>query len=435
MSYRVLLADDSLTIHKFMSCALMEGPFELETASSVEQLEQKTSQGSYDIVLLDFELSDALDGHELAKSIHHKGNCSGIIMLFSDPAHVDEKQLVASGVREKMIKPFDGQELLEICQEMVGRGGQEMRAGETSASENLLLPNADEEQWQMKELAPPGPVAVDHGELVQEVGDWVMEVPPVIGDEPGVAAGDDEIKDVPPVIAQGGGGEITDYFKVPPQEVEDLAGTAAELDQEQEHAAEAQDLTLVADGWNKGIALNDLELDPDSLPLPEQESEQETIVGGISVKKLEEDLFKNNLSNMDPNQSREMISGEETQQLSVRGDGDSQDESKIISQSIADEVGKEQFWSTDSDGEEDCAVVKENPSSSVAQAKAGDDDCSLAEGDVESIMIKMKPVIEQSVHQYCKEIIEKVAWEIIPDLAENIIQKEIQAIRDSAVKK
>jgi CheY-like chemotaxis protein len=44
---------------------------------------------------------------------------------------------------------------------------------------------------------------------------------------------------------------------------------------------------------------------------------------------------------------------------------------------------------------------------------------------------KMGPIIEQFVKEYCENSIEKIAWEIIPDLAENVIKKEIQKISDS----
>jgi len=43
----------------------------------------------------------------------------------------------------------------------------------------------------------------------------------------------------------------------------------------------------------------------------------------------------------------------------------------------------------------------------------------------------MGPLLEKYVHQYCKETIEKVTWEIIPDLAENLIKKELKKITDS----
>ena len=39
--------------------------------------------------------------------------------------------------------------------------------------------------------------------------------------------------------------------------------------------------------------------------------------------------------------------------------------------------------------------------------------------------------LEVLVEQYCQKTVEKVAWEIIPDLAENLIKEEIQKITQS----
>jgi hypothetical protein len=44
---------------------------------------------------------------------------------------------------------------------------------------------------------------------------------------------------------------------------------------------------------------------------------------------------------------------------------------------------------------------------------------------------KMTPMIESLVKEYCQANIEKIAWEIIPDLAENLIKKELEKITES----
>ena len=51
---------------------------------------------------------------------------------------------------------------------------------------------------------------------------------------------------------------------------------------------------------------------------------------------------------------------------------------------------------------------------------------------VESILASIMPAIEDMVKKYCAESVEKVAWEVIPDLAENLINKEIEKISRSA---
>jgi CheY-like chemotaxis protein len=49
----------------------------------------------------------------------------------------------------------------------------------------------------------------------------------------------------------------------------------------------------------------------------------------------------------------------------------------------------------------------------------------------EKLKEQLTPVVEEFVKSYCQENIEKIAWEVIPDLAENLIKKEIQKISDN----
>ena len=50
---------------------------------------------------------------------------------------------------------------------------------------------------------------------------------------------------------------------------------------------------------------------------------------------------------------------------------------------------------------------------------------------VEKLKVSLRPMIEEMVREFCKQNVEKVAWEVIPDLAENLIRKEIKEISDS----
>ena len=58
--------------------------------------------------------------------------------------------------------------------------------------------------------------------------------------------------------------------------------------------------------------------------------------------------------------------------------------------------------------------------------------------DDDQIIAKIKesihPVLEELVKTYCREKIEQVAWEVIPDLAENLIQKELKNLSDNVLK-
>lgn len=49
----------------------------------------------------------------------------------------------------------------------------------------------------------------------------------------------------------------------------------------------------------------------------------------------------------------------------------------------------------------------------------------------QDIAQRLSPLVEAFVKKYSKDQVDKISWEVIPDLAENIIKKEIQKISDS----
>ena len=76
-------------------------------------------------------------------------------------------------------------------------------------------------------------------------------------------------------------------------------------------------------------------------------------------------------------------------------------------------------------------IEVEKPKPEVQQAVAKD---IMTDAEFEAkIKEQLKPIVEEYVRQYSKTMIEKVAWEVIPDLAENLIKKEIEKISDSII--
>ena len=57
MTAKILVADDSVTIQKVVKITLANDPYELEECTSEEDLFVKIKENSYDLILLDFNLS------------------------------------------------------------------------------------------------------------------------------------------------------------------------------------------------------------------------------------------------------------------------------------------------------------------------------------------------------------------------------------------
>lgn len=98
-----------------------------------------------------------------------------------------------------------------------------------------------------------------------------------------------------------------------------------------------------------------------------------------------------------------------------------------IESEILDEISPEDFWAVDEGDSEPLAEVSaKKPVEKVAPAShAGN------EGLIKELTESLRPFIEEQIRKYCEKTAEKVAWEIIPDLAENLIKKEIKEISKS----
>ena len=402
MSYRILLADDSETIHKVMTYTFMNGPFELEIASTQDEVNQKLDQKSYDIILLDFGLSELFNGYEVAGELRGKTDRSSIVMLFGSFDTIDEGQLNEAGVRDRIIKPFDSQHLIKICEAIV-QGKESIPIEEN----NPTLLDSNDQNWQIKKPTLPDLSQLTEGQLKKELEDWSVDIPPVIG------AGQVEkdlsmTEDVPPVIEEGATRDITVQFKIP-----------EEIVKNQEKVPFVKDLEYP-----------ELKIEVPSLPsvdeavdkLPEEKTGKIKLpsLNELDIDSKEFDLNKTSLTppmNKDgPDEIPPPI------ELNIDGDDPDKVEKEELS---GNEMNVEDFWAFDEEDE-----LKNENSGPISDEVLIDP----PKVDIDNIMEKLKPFIEQSVHQYCKETIEKVAWEIIPDLAENIIKKEIQEIKDSVIK-
>ena len=103
-----------------------------------------------------------------------------------------------------------------------------------------------------------------------------------------------------------------------------------------------------------------------------------------------------------------------------------------VKESFEDISQKDSFADLDYVGE----APSDFPSDVMEEIKpaASAENSSFSDEQLENILKeKMTPMIEQLVKEYCQSNIERIAWEVIPDLAENIIKKEIESITKSVM--
>lgn len=396
MGVKILLADDSPTVHKVIKIILANEPFEVVECSREADLIPKLEQHNPTIVFLDFNFSENLTGYDLCRSIKDKSPSTKVLMMYGTFDAIDEATLLDSGADQHVIKPFD-----------TNRFVFQVRAlADTTDPEPM-------DEWNVRETVEKQTPDVQQmtqdtvGTLDDSLSDWGMMVPGVIGKTEGSP-------ELPPVI-----GEESLQPQAQPQAM-------ASIVDHQAHATEAQAIPNEQDleypDFGKSLEIQDA-------PKPKSKL--------IALNELAPD--GSNDSGRTPG-------------LELNTEAEDEGIKNIESQ-IRDEIEAD-LWSVDAFEEVNpkLAAVKSQSTSFVEddysftatpvqetktttttttnyRAPAPSQGISL---DMDSLRPMLQEMIQQAVKEYCEKHADKVAWEIIPDLAENLIKKELHDLARKA---
>ena len=394
MTSRVLIADDSLTIQKVIGITLANSGYELVECVNEDELFKKIESDHFDLILLDFNLSDTKSGYELSKKINSIMPSAAIIVMLGTFDSIDESQFAASGIADKIVKPFESSKFIKKCHDLLE--GFRPTPKDPSESKNedgsndLNLSESDDlDHWTVEapimhdkmEKEPTEPAytsseAASLDPLSSEIEGWGFSQTTQIEDK--------FQKSFPPVIE--------DEFNA----IDRLQSSSSFI-----HDEENNDLDL---DLNSGLDL-DLDSTSPSYTVPEE-------------------LNRSLLTEIDEDISAEAFWAVD-EVLPIESE-----EYEDILKTNLDEVTADLTEIVYSFNEAESKLADEVTSSKelneVVTAVHMDQD-EL----VEKLKLSLRPMIEEMVKEFCRQSAEKVAWEVIPDLAENLIRKEIKDISDS----
>ncbi len=167
---KVLLIDDSVTIHRVIDLSIDADRFDITKVFSCEDAKPKLTDSQYSYILLDNKL-DGLNVNEYVASLRESQPRAAIILLVGAFDKFDEADLVDSKADDFLIKPFDSQTLnkkLESAQELLPP--EEPEPAPMPEPEPEPAPVAEPEP----QVAPAPPVAEPSAPAVESV------VPPVV---------------------------------------------------------------------------------------------------------------------------------------------------------------------------------------------------------------------------------------------------------------
>ncbi len=468
MADKILVADDSLTIQKVVAITLANEPWVLVEATDESELFGKLRGGDYNIVLLDFNLSELKSGYELTQEIKSISPHTKVLAMLGTFDSIDEAELEQSGADGKIVKPFDSNKFIQKCRELINEPSsvelseaEEKSLGlgaaieETESEDNQEEVDTDEwvmdspsvnheesddsssDTWE-EDTAPSISLNTlsetkNENQLSSELEGWGVSIPEPIG------ATKDHEKKVPPIINSGlekdflwennddqeheDNGEIEFQTKFENGETP----VSINLENEETIYPETDDLDYpdfgasTSSGYeikpepnkpsSQMISIDDLSADEDELPLQLVREEDKSLRDDLA-KEIEAELSPDDFWAADESTTSELP----TKKYSEVDEDDSR-ESFVVG--VGDPL----------------APIEPVKPSERANVEINSEKNFKAEFDEDAIVKRvtdaLAPMIEDIVKRYMEEKVEKVAWEIIPDVAENLIRKEIKELSQS----
>ena len=380
MTSKVLIADDSLTIQKVIGITLANSGYELIECLNEAELFRKVQSNHFDLILLDFNLSDSRSGYELAKQINNAMPGAAIIVMLGTFDTIDESQFEACGIADKIVKPFESTKFIKKCREIL-EGNRPIISSEKKAAPAEINQADDLDMWK-----------VDAPVLNNDNDEFTHELESEI-----------QTSKLDPLSSEMEGWGFT-----PSTQLEDKFQKAFPPTIE-----EASDVSILDRLQSSSVFVQNEELDL----LDEDETnpnfEVPEDLNRSLLNEIEEDISADSFWAVDevvPIKAEEEASIVETNLDEVTAD-------------LTDSVNafrKKEAEMDFSIEDEPLFATNETPASNVVHINQDE--------LVEKLKISLKPMLEEMVREFCKQHAEKVAWDVIPDLAENLIRKEIKEI-------
>jgi CheY-like chemotaxis protein len=189
MAYKLLLADDSITIQKVVELVLAEEDFEIKSVSNGEDALNLLDTFKPDVVLADIEMPK-VNGYNLCEKIKKNPLTSHVpvILLAGAFEPIDEELASQVGADDSVIKPFESQELISKINAALAMASSEAEREMHTGEEEVL--EAFEEDVVTAEPEAVGVEGVAAVEGVEDVGAevleedlWAMEEVPEVAEE------------------------------------------------------------------------------------------------------------------------------------------------------------------------------------------------------------------------------------------------------------
>lgn len=481
MSEKLLVADDSPTIQKVVGITLANTDYDLVQAQSEEEMMSLLESDDFDLILLDFNLSEDNDGYELCSKVRAIKNNSKIMVMLGTFDNVADDRLEELGVVEKVIKPFESSKFIQKIKDAIaselpsadvtsefdlsqetydlGDGGSADDSEEDDNDWTISGPGGDNSASEDTDNEPmpegnflEADSSSSNNELASEVQGWGMSVPGVID------GADSKDSLFPPKMDDDSGNPSEDLMGASDENVTgewdatSLLEEADDSDEDQmpsDNDLDYPDLGASEESSGPGPSSSLVSLDELSGADDEDEDIDDTDPQIIIAQQEDDPALEKEIDGeLEPDEfwaaddSYEISQEEEQDSIKIEALEDDSSEDVLIEQHTPVEIGPKM----EEDESHNPTVEALNELSSreqelkevgpkLEQVSSGVSKEEIIAGLKEELRPLIKDMVKEVIEEMGKETSEKVAWEIIPDLAENLIRAEVERLSQKVQEK
>lgn len=402
MKHQVIVADDSQTIQKVISITLASEPFDILECLDVKHLNDLVSSKKPKIVLLDFNLSEDKTGYDLCKEIKKLSLNTSVVFLFGTFDIIDEDLIDQCGASNWIVKPFDGNKFINLCRSIIENDISVPEKISIDETEEWVMdvPSKIEEDESFDDSSNTKNIKLNA--LENTMQDWGIEIPGVIGQKT------QNLSDIPDVI------DPTD-LKVK-SKIKNIKDDSSSIEE------------------NLFPEPSDLEY-PEIIEFDQKPSIELTPIEDLKFDESDDEVFDNKLfssksSETDVQSLKDQIEDEADDLWKL--DDESEDAEEVQNKNVHVLHDSPSDFPSDvmDDEKESMHAAKSVPTKHKTDSVSN----KVVEPiNIDDIIEKLRPMIEELVKAECKKIAERVSWEIIPDLAENLIKDELNKISNQVL--
>jgi CheY-like chemotaxis protein len=401
MSKKLLLADDSITIQKVIQITFAHEDYDLTITDNGDAALAKAQELKPDLVMADVYMPGK-NGYELTAAIRQDPDLQNtpVLLLAGSFEPFDEEKARNCRANSWIEKPFESQNLIDKVSELLNSSPPSASGTQTVAVPESAPQGSPPADFDLPLTAEPEAAEVSEdafGDIsfTEETPAFATETDAAVDDWSDVAA---EPEVVTPAVEEAyalddqAAKDVAEDFSFAEHEpvaVEEPASLAEAVDLDAFDTTEEEIMSL-----DEGDILDAEDLEP----VPQEP----TLAAWSRDSAPEEEIF----------------AAEETVFVEEPADAAAEPE-------VQEEPAFEEPVAEDPPAEDE----PEHAAVATAMVDVKEKASALSEDEIEQIIEK---VVTKVVEKLAGTILERVSWEVVPDLAEHLIREEIRKIKEAA---